>query len=144
GALAGDDWEREYAAMGEGDPMYFRKLIEYLTYFRGRTAVSIEAFGPNLGEGDHSWHVFRGPLGIVDDPEMDQPTTLRPVGMDPIEGVVDTLSKSFLGVRTDDAMYRFIVGFEGTLVIGHHLFADGVDREAATRDWQDWFAQAFA
>jgi uncharacterized protein YndB with AHSA1/START domain len=144
GALAGDDWEREYVAMGEGDPMYFRKLIEYLTYFQGRTAVSVEVFGPNLGEGDHTWEVFRGPLALDADPEMDMPLTLRPDGMDPIEGVTDTLSKSFMGVRTDDAMYRFIVGFEGTLMVGHHLFAEGVDQASATEAWQAWFARAFA
>ncbi|HET9722527.1 MAG TPA: hypothetical protein VFR44_01650, partial [Actinomycetota bacterium] len=46
GFLAGDDWEAEYEAMGEGDPMYFDKLAKYLTFYLGRTGTPIDAFGP--------------------------------------------------------------------------------------------------
>ena len=39
---------------------------------------------------------------------------LTPEGFEPIEGVVDHVSPSFLGVRSNDALYRFIYGFDGT------------------------------
>ena len=141
GAL-GVNWEAEYAGLSEGDPMYFRQLIQYLTFFQGRTGVPIEAFGPNVGEGPFTWEVFRTPLGISRDPEMDQPVVLTPEGLDRIEGVTDHLSKSFFGVRTDDALYRFIVGWEGSTLVGHHLFADDVDQAKATAAWQDWITRA--
>ena len=35
----GDNWEKEYEGLSEGDPMYFDKLRVYLTYFRGRKAT---------------------------------------------------------------------------------------------------------
>jgi hypothetical protein len=41
--MLGDDWEAEYEAMSEGEPMYFRKLLEYLERFPGRTGVPINA-----------------------------------------------------------------------------------------------------
>ena len=75
-------------------------------------------------------------------PEIDQPVALTPDGLDRIEGVTDHLSKSFFGVRTDDALYRFIVGFEGSTMVGHHLFAEDVDRAAATEAWQTWITRA--
>jgi uncharacterized protein YndB with AHSA1/START domain len=143
GALGGDDWEREYAAMNEGDAMYVHKLIEYLTYFRGRHAVTVDAYGPNLGEGK-TWEVFREPLGLTTDPELERPIVITPDGFDPIAGVTDHLTNAFLGVRTDDAMYRFIMGFDGSTLVGHHLFAEDVDRAAATEAWQDWITRAFA
>jgi uncharacterized protein YndB with AHSA1/START domain len=143
GALTGDDWEAEYVAMGEGDPMYFGKLVEYLTYFRGRAATSIEVFGPNLGDGLTAERYLE-PLGLATMPSLGDRARLTPTGFDPIEGVVDASSRSFLGVRTDDAMYRFIAGFEGTTMVGHHLFADDLDGDAAAEAWAGWLARTFA
>ena len=50
--LGGDDWETEYAAMNEGDPMYLHKLAEYVTYFSGRFATPIDAHGPGVRHRD--------------------------------------------------------------------------------------------
>jgi uncharacterized protein YndB with AHSA1/START domain len=142
GAL-GDDWEAQYEAMGEGDPMYFSKLGEYLTYFLGRTATPVDVWGPRL-DPPITWEVFGGPLHLEGDVSIDEPVKLTPDGFDPIEGVVDCLSKSFFGVRTDDAMYRFIRGFEGSVLVGHHLFAEGIDEPAIEAAWKAWLVREFA
>jgi hypothetical protein len=142
GALGGD-WEAEYEAMSEGDPMYFDKLGEYLTYFPGRTATPVEAWGPNQGR-PITWELFRGPLRLDGPVQVDERVRLTPEGLDPIECVVDCLSKSFLGVRTDDAMYRFICGFEGSVLVGHHLFAPGIDGEATVAAWKAWLDREFS
>jgi uncharacterized protein YndB with AHSA1/START domain len=142
GALTGDAWEAEYTAMGEGDPMYFRKLAEYLTYFRGRVATPIDAFGPNQGSSLTAAS-FLEALGLDAMPSADERVALPLDGLDPIDGVVDEASRSFLGVRTDEAMYRFIAGFEGTPMVGHHVFAD-VDHDAAVEAWTAWLARAFS
>jgi hypothetical protein len=61
-----------------------------------------------------------------------------------VEGVVDTvLEPSFLGVRTDDALYRF-VGRNGMIGTGHHLFTPGVDRTAAEAAWLSWLTELYA
>src|SRR6516165_229767 len=46
GFLPGDDWAEEFDAMTLGGEMYFRTLVEYLSYFAGRFAVPVTAFGP--------------------------------------------------------------------------------------------------
>jgi hypothetical protein len=40
-------------------------------------------------------------------------------------------------------MLRFIHGFDGSIVLGHHLF-DDVDPDAARQTWQAWVERAFA
>jgi uncharacterized protein YndB with AHSA1/START domain len=143
--MLGDDWEAEYEAMSEGDPMYFRKLLEYLEHFAGRTGVPINAAGPNLGDDrDGMMLGFRRALGIPADASIGDRVTLAPEGFAPIEGVIDEVSRSFLGVRSDNAMYRFIYGFDGTTFVGHHLFADGVDQRREEAAWTDWLDRAFA
>ena len=46
GFLPGDDWADEFEAMTLGGAMYFRTLVEYLTYFAGRFAAPVTASGP--------------------------------------------------------------------------------------------------
>ena len=64
-------------------------------------------------------------------------------GLPALDGVVDFVSPEFLGVRTDDGLYRFIHGLGGTVVLGHHIFAD-VDQRETEGAWQDWVDRAFA
>jgi hypothetical protein len=141
--MLGGDWEAEYEAMSEGDPMYLAKLAEYITYFSGRFATSIDAHGPEVRDRDRALATFRQALGLGDDAAVDDKVRLTPEGLEPIEGVVDHVSPSFLGVRSDDAMYRFIYGFDGSTMVGHHLFAEGVDRQRAEAAWSSWLTRVF-
>jgi hypothetical protein len=129
--------------MSEGDPMYLQKLVEYLTYFSGRFATGIDAHGPKVADREHAMSVFRRGLGMNDDAADGDQVRLTPEGFEPIEGVLDHVSPSFLGVRSNDALYRFIYGFDGSVILGHHLFAGDVDPEPARRDWQRWLERLF-
>jgi uncharacterized protein YndB with AHSA1/START domain len=144
GRLGGPDWEAMYEAMSEGDPMYFAKLVEYLEHFQGRYATPVDAHGPFVGEPERIMAGFREALGVPDDVQEGDDVALYPEALSPIEGVVDCAGRSFLGVRSDDAMYRFICGFDGTAMIGHHLFGDGVDQLKTERQWSDWLDTAFS
>ena len=66
---------------------------------------------------------------------------LTPEGLDPIEGEVDYRSPDILGIRADDALYRFICGFDGSVGVGHHLYADDVDAKEAEGAWQAWLTR---
>jgi uncharacterized protein YndB with AHSA1/START domain len=143
GFLSGD-WETEYEAMSEGDPMYFQKLVEYVTYFSGRFATSVDAHGPEVADREQAMALFRTGLGLSGDVAVGDTVQLAPEGFPPTEGVVDCVSASFLGVRTSDAMYRFIYGFDHTVMVGHHLFSEGTDQEAAERAWASWLTRLFA
>lgn len=133
----GDNWEQEYEAMAEGDEAYFHKLGLYLTYFFGRKATPVETYGPEVHDRDKAMEIFRAGLGLPGPVEVDQKVTLTPEGIEPIEGVVEWVSPSFLGVRSDDAIYRFIWAFTGPLMVAHHIFKD-VDEEKETEAWKVW------
>ena len=73
-----------------------------------------------------------GRSGLGDDAEGGERVRLTPDGFEPIEGVVDHVSPSFLGRAFERrALPVHRLGFEGASMIGHHLFADGVDQEQA-------------
>jgi uncharacterized protein YndB with AHSA1/START domain len=143
GMLSGD-WEAEYEAMSEGDPMYFHKLVQYLTYFSGRFATGVEAHGPQVPDREDAMTEFTRGLGLRGEVTEGDPVRLTPDGIAPIDGVVDFVSPHFLGVRSSDALYRFIHGFDGTVMIGHHLFAGGVDQQEAEKAWGSWLDGLFA
>ena len=66
-----------------------------------------------------------------------------PAGLAPIEGVVDYVAPDFLGVRADDGLYRFIRGFDGSVAVGHHLYAGDVDARRTEQAWQAWLGRLF-
>jgi uncharacterized protein YndB with AHSA1/START domain len=143
GFLPGDDWETEYEALKRGDPMYIQKLAEYLKYFRGRTATPIDVYGPQVPDREQAWTRIRSGLGLRGAVADGDQVRLTPEGLPPIEGVVDYVSPETLGVRTSDGLYRFIYGLGGTVVLGHHVFAD-VDQQATERAWQAWLERTLA
>lgn len=140
----GDNWEAEYEGLSEGDPMYFDKLAKYLTYFRGRIATPVNVFGQQVKDREHAWEVFRRGLGLSGPPALDDRVRLTPAGLPAMEGVVDYLSPSFLGVRTDDGLYRFMHTFDASVGLGHHIFTDGLDQAQTEEAWGTWLTELFA
>jgi uncharacterized protein YndB with AHSA1/START domain len=142
----GENWEKEYEGLSEGDPMYFDKLRVYLTHFKGRHATPVNVFGPVVPDRDQAWQTLHRGLGLSEAPAIDHEVHLTPAGLPELHGVVDWLSRDFLGVRTDDGIYRFmhISVFGGPTGVGHHVFAEGVDQAEAERAWGDWLQQVFA
>jgi uncharacterized protein YndB with AHSA1/START domain len=128
----GDNWEKEYEGLSEGDPMYFDKLRVYLTYFRGRKATPVNVFGAAIvPDRDEAWATFHSALGLEGPPQL---------------GEVDWLSRDFLGVRTDDGIYRFmhISVFGGPVGVGHHIFVDGLDQKETEQAWESWVTKVFS
>ena len=135
--MLGDNWEREYDAMVEGDTAYFHKIGVYLTYFFGRKATPVEAYGPEVHDREQAMKIMREGLGLTGPVAVDDKVRLTPEGIEPIEGVVEWVSPSFLGVRSDDALYRFIWAFTGPLMVAHHIFRD-VDEKEEREAWKSW------
>jgi hypothetical protein len=144
GFLPGDDWEAEYEAMTKGGELYFRTLVEYLNHFAGRVATPITAFGPPVGDWERAWAALRGALGLTAPVAEGDPVRFTPDGLARIEGVVYFVNPDALGVRTPDALYRFLRGFYGSMIVGHHLFAGGADPQATERAWQAWLTRLLA
>ncbi len=140
--VLGDIWETEYEAMQAGWDMYLGTLAAYLAHFPGRVGAPVAAFRPGAGTPDQVWAAVAGALGITGPVAEGQRARLTVDGLPPIDGVVDLAGlPTYLGVRTDDALYRFLhSGTErgNVLVLGHHVFAPGQDPAQAEQAWQAW------
>lgn len=117
GFLPGDDWADEFEAMKRGGQLFFRTLVEYLTHFPGRTATPVTVFGPMITD----WPAVRARL-------LPAAASL---------GELYFTNADTIGVRTDDALYRFMRGFRGPVVASHHLFG-AVDVAQAEQTWAGW------
>ena len=142
GFLPGNIWQQEYEAMTRDLEMFYRTLVTS-THFPGRTATPITAFGPAVSDWGHAWTVLMGELGLCGRVTEGTRARFRPEGLPPIDGVVYLVNADTLGLRTGDAMYRFLRGFHGAMVVGHHLFADGVEPRVTERLWQTWLDKRF-
>ncbi|MEU8262007.1 SRPBCC domain-containing protein [Micromonospora sp. NPDC048999] len=140
--ILGDNWETEYEAMQAGWDMYLGTLAAYLVHFPGRAGAPVAAFRPGAGTPEQVWAAVADALGITGPVTVGQRARLTVDGLPPIDGVVDLAGlPTYLGVRTDDALYRFLhSGTErgNVLVLGHHVFAPGQDPTRAEQAWQHW------
>jgi len=95
---------------------------------------------------DEAWKLFHEALGLPGPVALGDPVRLTPDGLAELDGVVDWLSRDFLGVRTDDGIYRFmhISVFGGPTGVGHHIFVDGLDPAETQGAWGDWLAKVFS
>jgi len=137
----GDNWETEYDAMFAGWDCYFRTLGQYLRHFYGRQATFVFADGPEASAAPEAWPRLLSALGFTARPVLGE--QVRLTGPEPLEGVVDDVLDSFLGVRTADALYRFhgraILNMP--IAVGHHVFLPDVDSEKANESWRGWLEE---
>lgn len=131
GFLSGDDWADEYEAMTNGHAMFFQTLATYLNHFAGRAAVPVTAFGPMITD----WPRTRSRLMTAIGRDGDT-ARFAPAGLPAIDGVVYFENDDTVGIRTDDAIYRFLRGFRGPVMACHHLFADA--GETTEQAWLAW------
>ncbi|HEX3650609.1 MAG TPA: SRPBCC domain-containing protein [Pseudonocardiaceae bacterium] len=146
GLLAGDDWEGEYDALREGDPMYLRKLATYLAYFAGRTAnCNIFVPGPPATDQAGVWQRFGSALGVSGELTEGASATIALPGLPVDEGVVAFAREpGYVGVRTADGMYVLMNGYRHGVFVEYHGFGKADDEQQAFSAWQSWLATAFA
>ncbi|MER6670236.1 SRPBCC domain-containing protein [Amycolatopsis japonica] len=129
-----DDWDVEYDACEQHTAFYCHSLGEYLTHFNRRQAKYFKADAPDASKAPEAFETVKAALGV------------KAVGdrvhleVADVEGVVDYLTPAFIGVRTEDALYRFygrnVWGWP--VGIGHHLFAEDADADKAAKAWTAW------
>ena len=141
GLLGGDDWEAEYDALREGDPMYLRKLAAYLATFKGRTAKqSIMLLHPGVTDSDRAWTAFTQALG--------GPLTVgTPVRFtaDGSTGVVAFVHEPhWVGVTTADGMVSLMHARGSVVVAEYQGFSDERDQQEIENSLRSWLDSAFA
>ncbi len=119
-----------------GDRAYTRKLAVYLEHFAPRTATgSLFLPGPVT---EDSWAALTAAVGVGADAADGQPARLSVPGIEPVDGTVEFVaSPSFVGMRTDDAMYLLIHGYNDMVFATAHYFDDR-DPSTETEAWQNW------
>ncbi|TKG68358.1 SRPBCC family protein [Prauserella endophytica] len=138
GFIPGDDWADEFEAMSKGGALFFSTLATYLTHFAGRVATPLTVFGPPVGDWERTWSAVRAAL-VLGEHVSEGDAARFTVDGDVVEGVVYSVNSQTLGIRTPDALYRFLQGFHGSLVAGHHYFST-VDITRTENVWQAWLA----
>ncbi|MEV0590370.1 SRPBCC family protein [Nonomuraea cavernae] len=140
-----ENHERELDACQRHTAFYYHSLGEYLRHFSGRDAAYVSAEAPE-SSAKGGFAALRRALGLPGDLAVGDRVRLRPAGLEPIDGVVDYVTSAFLGVRGDDALYRFygrdVWGWP--VGVAHHLFAAGADEAHHTRAWSAWLDGVFA
>jgi len=144
GFLPGDDWADEFEAMTLGGELYFRTLVEYLTYFAGRFAEPVTAFGPPGTSWDRDRALLCRALGLSDTAKPGDQARVTVAGTGSVGGVVYCANAHVIGVRTQDALYRFLRGFAKPALAAHHLFAAGADPAQAQLAWTSWLGRTLA
>ena len=134
--LLGEDWEAEYNGLSVGDRAYMRKLVVYLEHFAPRTArQSVFLPGPVTQD---AWAAMTAAVGVGADAADGQPARLSVPGIEPVDGTVEfVISRSFVGMRTGDAMYTLIHGYNDMVFATAHYFDDR-DPSAEAEAWQNW------
>ncbi len=143
GFLPGDDWADEFEAMTLGGELYFRTLVAYLTHFAGRFAVPVTAFGPPGTSWSRDRSLLCRALGLAEEPKPGDPVRLA-CETGPAEGVVYFANAHSIGVRTPDALYRFMRGFAKPVIAAHHLFGAGAEPDQARQAWEAWLSRTLA
>ena len=95
-----------------------------------------------MADWERAWAVLRGELGLAGTVAEGDRVRFAPDGLPPVDGVVYFVNPDTLGVRTGDALYRFLRGFHGPMIAGHHLFSD-VDQQRTEQAWQAWLHRLF-
>jgi uncharacterized protein YndB with AHSA1/START domain len=142
-----DDWGDEYDVMtSSGWDMYFHTLRQYLTHFTGRPAVYLEAEAPPASAKAEAWTRLVAALGLTDPVEVGAAVRLDLPGVGPVEGVVDYVMPTFVGLRAPLALIRFHgrarIGMP--VAVSQHTYVTTFDVASAQRGWETWLAGVFA
>ena len=145
GILA-DGWEDQYDAIDGHTDFYLHTLSEYLRHFAGRPVTyvgqpSAGIEGPASAGGPDAMDVLRRALGLDGVPPVGTAVAAA-IGTGKVDGVVDYATPEFLGIRTDDTLYRFFGrnAFGSVVGMSAHVFRAGVDaaaEETALKGWLD-------
>ncbi len=140
GFIPGDDWADEFEAMKLGGALYFASLVEYLTHFPGRFAAPVTAYGPPEPDWPRDRARLHQALGLTE--PVSRGDRVRFAGeAGPAEGVVYFANAYTIGVRTGDALYRFMRGWGRPVIAAHELFAARAEPGQAQPYWETWLSR---
>jgi uncharacterized protein YndB with AHSA1/START domain len=145
-----EDWDTLYDAASHHTDFYLHTLGQYLRHFAGRPVTYVGEApnginGPEASSDAGAFELLKRELGVADAAEGAQVTLALP-GLEPQDAVVDYVAPNFLGLRTDDALYRLFGRNAWGVPVGvsGHLFGQDADAARVRAAWEDLLNGAFA
>lgn len=149
--IVADGWEDQYDAIGGHTDFYLHTLGQYLEHFNGRRVTyvgqpSAGIEGPEVAGTPDAMNTLRAALGIGDGAAVGDAVDADLGGAGTLDGVIDYVTPEFIGVRTQESLYRFFGRNHFGSVVGMsaHVFRDGVDAKAAEAALKSWLDSVYA
>ncbi|MEL3950817.1 SRPBCC family protein [Streptomyces sp. LNU-CPARS28] len=138
------DWENQYDAASKHTDFYLHTLREYLTYFAGRPVTYTHLDAPAAATAEDAFTRLARELGLPPDASEGARFRLSAAGVD-LDAVLDFRTPYFIGLRTDDALYRFFGRnhFGRRVGVTVHDFAAHADAKSAEPAWRDWLTRLY-
>ncbi len=150
GILA-DEWADQYDAIDGHTDFYLHTLGQYLEHFKGRPVTyvgqpSAGIEGPEAAGAPDAMDPLRAALGIRDGAAVGDAVHADLGGAGQLDGIIDYVTTDFIGVRTQDSLYRFFGRNHFGSVVGMsaHVFRDDVDAAAAEAALNSWLDSLYA
>ncbi|MET7596281.1 SRPBCC family protein [Streptomyces sp. NPDC004082] len=141
-----DDWDNQYDGAAKHTDFYLHTLREYVTHFAGRPVAFTTFDGPEASVAPEAFAAVGRALGLADDTA--EGARVRAEGPEGrvLDAVVDYRNPYFIGLRTDDALYRFFGRNHWGAPVGVsvHDFAPGADAKGTETAWRGWLDGVFA
>lgn len=141
-----DDWDNQYDGANQHTDFYLHTLEQYLLHFSRRPVSYVSFDAPPAATAPNAFTVLRGALGIGADATQGSAVRLDLPGLEPLDAVLDYLHPNFIGLRTDDAMYRFFGrnAFGAPVGFAVHHFAADADPARIEKQWGNWLTGVYA
>lgn len=141
-----DDWDTQYDGANKHTDFYLHTLRQYLEHFAGRPAAYAATDAPAASSRPTGFATVRHALGLTDDTPVGASVRLEVPGLEPRDAVVDYHNDYFIGLRTDDAMYRFFGrnAWGAPVGVSVHDFAADADPKRSESAWRNWLTGVFA
>jgi hypothetical protein len=150
GILA-DDWADQYDPVSAHTDFYLHTLGQYLQHFNGRRVTYVGQppagiEGPKAAAAADAMDTLRAALGIGSGATVGDAVHADLGEAGTLDGVVDYLTPEFVGVRTQDSLFRFFGRnhFGGVVGMSAHVFRGDVDAAAAAEALKSWLDAVYA
>jgi hypothetical protein len=140
-------WDDQYDAVNSHTDFYLHTLGQYLEHFSPRTATYVGGgagglMGPEASTAPDAFTRLQAALGVPEGASTGDSVRLA---HDDVDAVIDYRTEHFLGVRTDEALYRFFGrnAFGGPVGMSIHHFGDDVDADKVGAEWTAWMEKVY-
>ena len=123
--------------------LYNHSLGQYLAHFNGQSATCLLLDAPAASATPDGLTRIKAALGLTDASAAGDRVQFEVPGVGTIDAEVDYLAENFVGLRAQDAMYRFYGrnAFGGPVGLSEHHFAtDAAEHE---QGWTDWLQSVY-